>query len=124
LLVIDDDRHIASALRLRFMGHGFDVRNATSGTEGIETARRDHPSVIVLDMNLPDITGEQVLQELKTAAATRSIPVVVLTGAKLSPNRRQDLVQTGAHKVFDKPFDGDKLVLAAKSVLAPSAATV
>ena len=124
LLVIDDDRHIASALRLRFMGHGFDVREAASGMEGIKTALQDHPDVIVLDMNLPDIAGEQVLQKLKTVPATRAIPVVVLTGANLTPTLRQALVRTGAHKVFDKPFDADKLVLAAKSVLAPSATTV
>jgi DNA-binding response OmpR family regulator len=77
---------------------------AMQGTIGLELARQHHPDLIVLDLHLPDLSGEDVLRGLKAEAATSGIPVVVLS-ADAGRRRAAQLIELGAADYLTKPLD-------------------
>ena len=78
ILIIEDDQSLASAYRIKLSPH-FATQNAITGDEGLKAAYDWKPDLIVLDLFLPGISGQEVLQELKKHAKTKDIPVLVLT---------------------------------------------
>jgi CheY-like chemotaxis protein/anti-sigma regulatory factor (Ser/Thr protein kinase) len=81
-----------------------DLLPVMQGTLGLELAREHHPDLIVLDLHLPDISGEEVLSRLKADEGTRTIPVVVLS-ADASKRQLERLLQAGAQEYLTKPLD-------------------
>ncbi len=79
VLVVEDSPTQALRLKLVLQKAGLNVDLAHTGQEGITKAQGGSPSVVVLDVNLPDIDGFQVCQALKGSPSTGSIPVVMLT---------------------------------------------
>ena len=77
---------------------------AMQGSLGIELARRHHPDLILLDLNLPDLDGRDVLAQLKSLPDTAGIPVVILS-ADAAPGRAQELLDKGADGYLSKPLD-------------------
>lgn len=91
VLVIDDD-HKARYLMRKYLEHGpYVLLEAATGPDGVQTARREKPDVILLDFLLEDMTAFDVLDELKGEPSTRGIPVVVITSHMLAANERQRL---------------------------------
>ena len=84
------------------------VEATLQGRLGIELARHHLPDVIVLDMNLPDITGEQVLATLKHDARTERIPVIILA-ADVSVDQGPRLLELGASSFHTHPLDAPQL---------------
>jgi CheY-like chemotaxis protein len=80
------------------------LRSETSGRAGIDRATRDMPDIILLDLHLPDINGDQVLSELKAEPATAAIPVVVLS-ADASRGVVHRLLASGALAYLTKPIE-------------------
>lgn len=78
--------------------------SATMGKLGIEMARAHQPDLIILDLNLPDINGEEVLRQLKRNDSTGEIPVYILT-ADVMGKRREGLISLGALGYLIKPLD-------------------
>jgi len=78
ILVIDDERMICDLLRSALSAHGHEVFTATSGREGLEIFRNRTPRFTLLDLNMPEMDGIQVLQEIRKINA--DTPVIVLTG--------------------------------------------
>src|SRR5262249_61586729 len=78
VLAIDDDPNVLYLLQENLAEAGYQVIDAASGTEGIQKARQLRPFAITLDILMSHKDGWQVLHELKTDAATRAIPIVVL----------------------------------------------
>jgi CheY-like chemotaxis protein len=115
ILLIDDDRDIRTVTSLVLLTQKVgEVLEAGSGQEGIEAARTRQPDVILLDMRLPDIGGEMVLQLLRTDPWTRDIPVVLFTAFAGDLNRLKSL------KVSDivlKPFHAQNLCNVIRRVL-------
>jgi CheY-like chemotaxis protein len=88
-LIVDDqeqDRYLIKGL-LGGLGP-FEVVEALTGEEALGRARADLPQVIVLDLGLPDITGFEVLERLKSDPATRAIPVIIHTSRSLEDQER------------------------------------
>jgi signal transduction histidine kinase/CheY-like chemotaxis protein len=80
------------------------VRSVTSGRAGIESAVSDNPDIILLDLDLPDLHGSQVLRELKADTNTARIPIVILS-ADASPAAIHSLLDNGALAYLTKPID-------------------
>jgi signal transduction histidine kinase/ActR/RegA family two-component response regulator len=80
------------------------LRSAASGRTGIESAARDNPDVILLDLDLPDLHGSQVLRELKADTTTAHIPTVILS-ADATPGAIRRLLDDGALAHLTKPID-------------------
>ena len=74
------------------------------GSIGLDLARQHEPDLILLDLDLPDIRGSEVLNRLQQSAITRDIPVVVFS-ADATPNQIDRLLATGARAYLTKPLD-------------------
>ena len=80
------------------------LKRAATGQMGIELARSDRPKLVLLDLNLPDLHGSEVLQILQGTDGTKDIPVVVLS-ANATPSQIERLLTAGARNYLTKPFD-------------------
>jgi CheY-like chemotaxis protein len=91
VLVIDDDAATVELLASQLSQHSYVVLRALGGREGIELARRRHPDVITLDLEMPEVNGFDVVEALKAAPDTAQIPIVVITARNLSATDRRRL---------------------------------
>jgi CheY-like chemotaxis protein len=85
--------------------------SAPDGRTGLDRADRMRPDLVLLDLELPDISGEQVLAELGTSAATRDIPVIVISG-DIDPAVHRRTLASGARFFLVKPYDVTDLLRA------------
>ncbi len=106
ILVIDDEPALRQAVERNLAGHGFEVRGAGSAEEGLELETRFHPDVVLLDMVLPDMSGTDVIAQLRERS---TLPIVVLSvrGAEADKVRALEL---GADDYLTKPFGVDELL--------------
>ncbi len=116
ILVVDDEADIVALVAYHLAKSGYQVSTASSGTEALETARRDRPALIVLDLMLPGMSGYDVLKELRGSALTRDIAVLMLTARREEQDRIQGLV-LGADDYLTKPFSPQELVLRVAAIL-------
>ena len=105
VLVIDDDHTVRDLMRRYLSREGFDVVTAGSGREGLEFARELHPSVITLDVFMPDMDGWSVLQTLKQAPELDRIPVIMMTIS----DEKQKGFALGASGYLTKPVNRAQL---------------
>jgi CheY-like chemotaxis protein len=92
-----------------------------SGSVALEIAEQRRPDLVLLDLHLPDMGGEEVLERLRARPSTASVPVVILSAdATTAPQRR--LLAAGAHSYLTKPIAISKLLATIDSILADSEA--
>lgn len=116
-LYIEDDLANRALLRAALERvAGFSVINIEEGKEGIDAVRVFKPDVILVDLNLGRMTGEEVIAALKLDPDTKHIPVIALTG-DMSPRRRQILLAMGVADYIVKPFDLTDLTMRVKRTL-------
>lgn len=103
ILIIDDDLHIGNLLEETLTAEGYSVSRSCSGTEALEVLSREKPDLILLDLMLPEISGEELLPKIK------DIPVIVVS-AKIDVADKVDLLLGGAADYVTKPFDMRELL--------------
>jgi len=91
ILLVDDNERDRYILQQRLKDIPHRITECTTGLEGISKAREEKPDVIVLDLEMPDMTGFEVLEELKLEPVASAIPVVILTSLILTDAERQSL---------------------------------
>lgn len=106
-LVVDDDVFMLSALAELLEEDGFDVQTATNGFSALRRAIEARPSVILLDLMLPERSGAELLDDLRADPATRYLAVVLVTGFA---ERLTDVELTQFDGVVTKPFDACDLL--------------
>ena len=116
LLLVDDDRELQLALKLRFQSAGFQVITADEGLEALRKGREDRPHVIILDLMLPNLNGYEVCRLLKFDQKFRHIPIILFTAR----SRREDMEMgraAGADAYVTKPFNGADLIAKVEALL-------
>ncbi|NJR12371.1 response regulator [bacterium] len=116
ILVVEDDFDISNMLRIYFGGQGYTVEVASRGGDAMAATQRQAPNLIVLDINLPDISGYDVCRKLRTTTRTRHIPIIFLT----QKDERSDKIiglESGADDYITKPFDIEELKLRVKNAI-------
>jgi two-component system response regulator CpxR len=113
ILAIDDDRDMLDLLARSLAQEGFDLSTAQSGGEGIELGRHREPELILLDVNLPDINGFEVLRRLRRES---DVPVIMLTARGEEVDRVVGL-EIGADDYLPKPFSVRELVARINAIL-------
>jgi two-component system, OmpR family, phosphate regulon response regulator PhoB len=116
VLVVDDEPDIVALVAYHLAKSGYSVSTATSGPEGLAAARRERPSLIVLDLMLPGLSGLEVMEELRSDAATARIAVLMLTARREESDRIKGLT-LGADDYLTKPFSPQELVLRVGAIL-------
>lgn len=110
--VVDDDTDLLELIADIFMEKGVSVLTAESGNQLFELLEEQKPDQIILDLNLPDIRGDQIALLLKSNKKTRDIPVLLISSHSDLPEIAQE---TNVDSYLQKPFDTEQLV---KKVLA------
>ena len=116
ILVVEDEPDIAALIAYQLTREGYRVETVGSGTEALESIGRDTPDILVLDRMLPGISGDEVLQRLRSEPATSNVPVLVLT-AKREQEDRIEGFGLGADDYLTKPFSPRELVLRVQAIL-------
>jgi DNA-binding response OmpR family regulator len=116
ILVADDDLLLAELLRHKLNQHGYQVTHVADGQAAVETAERDRPDLIVLDIMMPKLSGIEVLRQLMYMTETRDIPVIMLTARRKEQDVLQAL-QLGVEEYLVKPFSPDELLARLRKVL-------
>ena len=119
ILIAEDERDIRDLITftLRFAGH--DVIPTSNGEEAYQTALKEQPDLILLDVRMPRMTGYEACQHIKANDNTKDIPVVFLS-AKGQESEVQTGIQAGAEEYILKPFSPDQLTERIKTILAKS----
>src|SRR4030042_3467341 len=92
ILIVDDERDIIKALTIRLRGAGYEVVTAFDGAQGIFTAHKENPDLIILDIRMPAGNGFSVAEKLKESVNTLAIPVIFLTGSPGKNSREKAMV--------------------------------
>ncbi len=113
VLVVEDERKIRDLLRSYLEHDGFSVLSTWSGGEAITLAARAAPDLVVLDLRLPDVPGEEVAREIRRTSA---VPILVLT-AKAATDDRIHCLELGVDDYVTKPFSPREVVLRVRAIL-------
>ena len=116
ILVIEDEKGIALAMRFTLQGAGYSVIMASDGMSGLEKAIFERPALILLDLILPRLSGFLVLEGLKQNEETRRIPVFI-TSAKAEEADVQRAKALGANEYLVKPFRTGEMLRLIQSYL-------
>jgi len=109
VMVVDDDADILDVTRLALEGGGYSVLPTRSGPEALRALEQSRPDLILLDINMPDMDGWQVLRVLKVDERTTAIPVAMFS-IKMEVRDRLHGLQEGAFDYITKPFSTDDLL--------------
>lgn len=114
ILVIDDEKNIRTGLAAALELDGYEVLMAADGTEGLDIALHNEVDLVITDLRMPGVSGEEVLRRVTTE--TPGIPVIVLTGHGTVENA-VEAMRSGAYDFLTKPLNLDRLSLLVKRAL-------
>lgn len=109
ILVIEDEPHISNLVKVILQKNGYEVLQAFVGREGLQSAKKEKPDLIVLDVMMPNMDGFEVARRLSQMKETKSIPIIMLSSAA----QYKDMVKgtvCGAMDYITKPFDNQELI--------------
>jgi CheY-like chemotaxis protein len=121
ILVADDEVYMLRLLEMTFKKGGYEVVTCRDGKEALALSASARPQLIVLDVMMPGLDGLGALRQLKEDAATREIPVVVLS-AKGHALTRVEAEVAGAALFLAKPFSPNQLLLEVQKIIGPKPA--
>ena len=104
ILVVDDEPGIGKMLRIKLSLEGYDVSTTTSGAEAIELVKERPPDIMLLDVLMPDVTGMDVVDSVRTFS---QVPIIIFTAR---PEIAKFALKLGANDYIAKPFDPDLLL--------------
>jgi DNA-binding response OmpR family regulator len=121
ILLVEDNEPSRDALGRRLERRGFQVRSAVDGRQGVAIAREIMPDLILMDLGLPIMDGWAATRELKNGAATKHIPIIVLSAHAMTDDRELALA-AGGDDFDSKPIRFEQLLAKIDALLAKAAA--
>ncbi len=100
ILVIEDVPDISQALKILIEMRGFTALTATRGFEALRVAKEHLPELVLLDLSIPDLPGEDVLSELRADPAFSQVPILCVSS--YTEGRERELIEAGFNEVFSK----------------------
>ncbi len=119
IVIVEDDEDIADSIRYNFEREGFRVRVATTGEDAINLILDRPPNLVLLDINLPHMSGFEMCRRLRAESSTTRVPIVILT-ARTDESDKVLGLELGADDYVTKPFGMRELVARVKAVLRRS----
>lgn len=109
ILIVEDEPELCKLLAVRFERKDYEVIVANDGVEGLSKARQEKPDLIILDLMLPRLPGEEVCKEIRKDQNISETPIIMLTAKTTDVDRVIGKV-IGANAYMYKPFDSAKLI--------------
>lgn len=103
-LIIEDNENNMELITFILEAHGYKTLRAMTGKDGIRLALSDNPDFVLLDIQLPDMDGEEVLRAIRAAEAQCELPVIAVTSYAMSGDRER-LIAAGCNGYIEKPID-------------------
>jgi two-component system alkaline phosphatase synthesis response regulator PhoP len=119
ILVVDDEPNIVKLVESRLKASGYDVVTAKDGQDALAKAKQTKPDLILLDIMMPGMNGQETLKELKKDASVSSIPVIMLTAKQETDDIVKSIVNGGAVDYIVKPFIATDFLKKINTVLSP-----
>jgi DNA-binding response OmpR family regulator len=117
ILIVDDERKIVQGLENYFRQAGYDTLAAYDGRQALDTARREQPDLVVLDLMLPEVDGIEVCRRLRQQSA---VPIIMLT-ARVEETDMLIGLEVGADDYITKPFSPREVLARARALLRRAA---
>ncbi len=119
ILIVDDEPDVLDYLTTFFEDNDFTTLTAKNGKEGFETAKKEKPDLICLDISMPEESGVRMYRDIQETEETKDIPIVIITGVtgefkRFIHTRRQVEPPAG---YFEKPIDREELLAKVKEIL-------
>lgn len=116
ILVVDDDQDLVLGISIRLQANHYQVCSASGIQDAIETAQREKPDLIILDITFPIGNGILLIPRLRLIESLEDVPVLVMTGK--SPSfLREEAITMGAQAFLQKPMDNDELLTTVRRIL-------
>ena len=115
ILVVDDDLPILALMRTLLREFGFEAVTAQSGEQAIAEARAHRPAAVLIDRNMPGMSGDEVIPALRREPGFDSLPILIISGQPVSPD---ELAAIGADGAILKPFDITELIAQLRSLVS------
>ena len=116
VIYVEDEPAVQRLVQFWLEDAGFEVLLAGDGAEGMELIRRTQPDLVVTDALMPVLTGDELVEQLKTDPALRHIPIIMATAAA-SPLRVQKMLDLGCSSVIAKPMEEQAFLQAVEDAL-------
>lgn len=116
ILIIEDEKDLVEALKMRLGTNGYEVLVSTDGVDGLNRARAEKPDLVILDIRLPKMDGYKVCRILKYDENFKMIPIIMLT-ARVQQADIQQGKEAGADIYMTKPYKSEELLENIKKLL-------
>ena len=112
ILVVEDDEDLVGIYKEILELHGFDVKTALNGEEGVKKFTELKPSLVIMDGDMPILDGYQAFKQIKEV--DKNANVIIITGFSEFEPKSQEAIKEGLIKVISKPLGVDELLILAK----------
>lgn len=109
ILHVEDNFDNRLLVRRLLMASGFEVIEAENATQAMDLLRSTRPDLILMDINMPDVDGYTLTQELKSLPALKDVPIIAITANVMKGDRERTL-QAGCDGYIEKPIDVDRFI--------------
>ena len=116
ILVVEDNEENRDSLKRRLERRGFEVVVAENGQVGTEAAQREHPDLILMDMNMPELDGWEATRRIKAVPGLVNVPVIALTAHAMTGDRER-AIEAGCTDYHTKPIEFAKLMTQIETIL-------
>lgn len=106
ILVVEDNQSNRYLIRVILENRGYEIIEAATGREGIERAIKEKPDLILMDIQLPDITGLEAIKEIRASEIDGDIPIIAITSYAMTGDKERTL-NGGCTGYIEKPIDPD-----------------
>lgn len=121
IIYAEDDELVGELVQTTLIDAGHAVGVVTNGRDALAIVRQRRPDLLILDISMPQMTGSQVLDQVRLDERLYDLPVLMLT-ARRSQTEEDMALKAGATEYLRKPFDPDQLVVTVSALLAKAAA--
>jgi len=119
ILIVDDEETICYLLSRLLEREGYQVIKTTRGQEALEIILNEKPDLMVLDLNLPDLSGEMIYESVRQTPEVKNLPILIITGRNL-PGLSAKCLNGGADAFLAKPFENSELLAQTRALLRRS----
>tara|TARA_X000000950_G_scaffold58981_1_gene71497 strand:- start:442 stop:1137 length:696 start_codon:yes stop_codon:yes gene_type:complete len=119
VLVVEDDKDIQEIIEYNFTSEGYEVITCSDGEDAVDLIRHEAPDLVILDWMLPNLSGSEILRQVRSSKKIRKTPIIMLT-ARTEEIDKLKAFDTGADDYITKPFSNAELIARTKALLRRS----